>query len=517
MNQKLLQSILTAAVLALVQASAAAVAAPVFARAEQPPRPAPSAQSGESKHPTQVSQPAQGRQPAQVQKSTHSGQPAQAHHPRPAGQVHAGPANPVIGQADPTAKPTTAGTPRDSIPVVTLAQARRLAASVDPDAVVARGEVETAVWERRAAFTDLVTPNVTAATSYTLFSEPFFNFGTGKISPNSTSATLEASYSLLGPRKIAELRRAGASLDAAEASETAARFRTALATDVAYFAVLTEAELARVATDRLRRAEEQFEIARVRVLAGEAIATDSLQLLLEMNRARLAMLRSDSAVAVSRLELGHQIGLSGPADAAPVDTSSPPPLPLSQEEAIRELRTRGPELEEARAAERRAAAAVSAERAAYWPEITLGAITGAYDAEFFPSALKRSQFAVTVSVPVWNGGQRELAVARANVQRDVATAEREDRERAAAEMMSEVYHGYETARAAIELARVGVAVAAESYRVQRARYREGATTILDLLEAQVALSEAEATLVQSRYGASLALARIEALLGRRLF
>ena len=53
--------------------------------------------------------------------------------------------------------------------------------------------------------------------------------------------------------------------------------------------------------------------------------------------------------------------------------------------------------------------------------------------------------------------------------------------------------------------------------LQGARYREGATTILDLLEAQVGLSESEATLVQSRYAARLALAQIEALLGRRLF
>ena len=83
--------------------------------------------------------------------------------------------------------------------------------------------------------------------------------------------------------------------------------------------------------------------------------------------------------------------------------------------------------------------------------------------------------------------------------------------------MAEAYRGYETSRAAIELARVGVAVAAEDYRVQRARYREGAAMILDLMEAQVALSEAESTLVQSRYAARLALARIEALLGRRVF
>jgi outer membrane protein TolC len=48
------------------------------------------------------------------------------------------------------------------------------------------------------------------------------------------------------------------------------------------------------------------------------------------------------------------------------------------------------------------------------------------------------------------------------------------------------------------------------------RYAEGATTILDLLEAQVGLSEAEAALVQSRYATRLSLARIEALLGRRV-
>jgi outer membrane protein TolC len=53
--------------------------------------------------------------------------------------------------------------------------------------------------------------------------------------------------------------------------------------------------------------------------------------------------------------------------------------------------------------------------------------------------------------------------------------------------------------------------------VQRARYREGATTILDLLEAQVALSEAEVALIQARYATRLALAQIEALLGRRIF
>ena len=92
-----------------------------------------------------------------------------------------------------------------------------------------------------------------------------------------------------------------------------------------------------------------------------------------------------------------------------------------------------------------------------------------------------------------------------------------DRERGSAEVMSQSYHGYITSRSGIDLALIGVAAATENYRVQRARYREGATTILDLLEAQVALSEAEVALIQARYATRLALAQIEALLGRRIF
>jgi outer membrane protein len=403
----------------------------------------------------------------------------------------------------------------DTVPSVTLSEARRRAPSVDPNVVAARGEVSSALWERRAAISDLLTPGINAGASYIRFSDPFFNFGTGAISPNATSATLDARYTLLGGGKVGKLKESRASVASAEANETAIRFHSALTTDAAYFAVLADRELSRVAADGLKRAQEQFGVARARVLAGDAISTDSLQLLLEVTRARIAVLRRDSALAVSRLRLGRQIGLSGPAEAS-TDSVSMPELPFTEAEAIAEMRARGPEVEAARAAERRAGAAVVTERESYLPEIILGSTMGAYDAEFFPSAFRRSQLALTVSLPIWDGGQRERDMSRARAQRSTAAAVRKDRERGAAEMMTAAYHGYQTSRAGIDLAQVGVAAASEAYRVQRARYGEGATTILDLLESQVALSDAEATLVQARYSTRLALAQIEALLGRRI-
>jgi outer membrane protein TolC len=403
----------------------------------------------------------------------------------------------------------------DTVPLVTLSEARRRAATVAPTIVAARGDVSTAIWERRAAVSDLLTPGVNAGMSYIRFSDPFFNFGTGRITPNATSATLQANYTLLGGGKLGNLRRSRASVESAEANETATRFRAAMATDAAYFAVLADRELSRVAADGLKRALEAFGVARARVLAGDAIATDSLQLLLQVTRARFTLLQRDSALAISRLRLGRQVGLPGPAEAV-IDSTPTPDLPFTRAEAIAEMRARGPEVEAARAAERRAHAAVVAERESYLPDIIIGATAGAYDAEFFPAAFKRSQLAVTLSLPVWDSGQRELAMSRARAERNTAAAERKDRERGAAETMAAAYHGYETSRAGIELAQIGVSAATESYRVQSARYAEGATTILDLLESQGALTEAEATLVQAHYATRLALAQIEALLGRRI-
>jgi outer membrane protein TolC len=407
--------------------------------------------------------------------------------------------------------------PGTGVPVVNLTEARRRAITVDPNAVAATQRIRVAGWERRAATADLVAPRLNGSVSYIRFSDPFFNFGTGNISPNAAAATLDASYVILGAGKLGTLRSSRAAVESAEASETATRFQSALGTDMAYFAVLASRELARVATDRVKRAEEQLALARVRVVAGEAIASDSLQLVLELNRARLTLLRQDSAVVASRYQLGSRIGLPGPADAAAVDTTVPPPLPFTEEQAIAELRRRGPDVEAARAEERRAESVLGAERERYLPSLTLSATTGAYDSELFPSALKRSQLQLAMSLPFWDGGQRELSVARLQADRNVARARREERERSAGERLVQAYMGYGTARAGIGLAEVGVAAATETYRVQRARYGEGATTILELLEAQVALSEAEAALVQARFAARLALSQIEALLGRRIF
>ena len=72
----------------------------------------------------------------------------------------------------------------EQVPVVTLTDARRRAIAVDPNTIAAGQRIRVAGWERRAATADLIAPRLNGSINYIRYSEPFFNFGTGAISPN---------------------------------------------------------------------------------------------------------------------------------------------------------------------------------------------------------------------------------------------------------------------------------------------------------------------------------------------
>lgn len=404
---------------------------------------------------------------------------------------------------------------QDSLPRVTLTEALQRAARLDPDYVSALGQVDNAVWARRNAFAVFVLPSVTLSLNGQRSNPPGFS---AVPIPEVWFGQINARYDLFtGGQKLAELTRSAAGLEGARAGELASRFATALLTESDYYDVLASRELHRVARDRLSRAREQLVVARARVVSGAAVSTDSLNLRLEFTRAQVGALEQESALRIARLQLGRRIGADGPVDAAPVDSAPLRALPVTLAEAIAQAAQQGPQYRIAAANERAARASYRAQLGTYLPRVSLTFAANAFDTEFFPSAFKQTNWGLSVSLPLWDNGQRELALSRARVSRDVARAVRQDMDRAVQRDVTAAYDSYVTSRASTALAAEGVSVARESFRVQQNRYSAGATTILDLLEAQVNLSQAEAALVQSQYATRLALAGLETILGKRLF
>src|SRR6266496_2606119 len=253
--------------------------------------------------------------------------------------------------------------PADSLPRITLAEALQRAARLDPNYVAALGLVDNAVWARRSAFSVFILPSVTVGANAQRVNPVGFS-----PVPLQTVVTtqLTARYDLFtGGQKLAELSRSGAALEGAHAGELSARFATALLTEADYYAVLSSSELARVARERVRRAEQQ----------------------LGVSRARVDLLARESNLRLSRLELGRRVGAEGPVDAVPLDTARAPELPLTLADAIAQAAEQGPQYRVARANERAAAATFRARLGDYLPHAALIANALAFDNRFFPSAV----------------------------------------------------------------------------------------------------------------------------------
>jgi outer membrane protein TolC len=404
----------------------------------------------------------------------------------------------------------------DSIPRITLSQALSRATRFDPDYVRALGQIDDAEWGRRAAMLAFFVPSLELGLDQTRYSQSFFN----PADPANPTSTLvvgraRADYEIFSLRKFTELSRTKADVASAEAGELEQRFRAALETESSYYDVLVNQELVHVTAERVRRAREGLGIARARVSSGAAVQTDSLQLVLELTRSQVESLRQRNALRTAQLELGRRVGASGPVDAVPSD-SLPSGLPISLPEALRIALDQGPQYRAAVADENSAESALRAQRGDYLPVFRVSGVHQRYDTEIFPSASNVNSVTFSVSFPLWNNGEREIEVTRARVNRDVARTIREDLERVVRRDVTTSYHDYQTSTASVELASVGVGVATQTYRMQELRYRSGASTILDLLDAQVNLAQAEADLIRARYEARLALAQLEAILGRRL-
>ncbi|MDH4130172.1 MAG: TolC family protein [Gemmatimonadota bacterium] len=410
----------------------------------------------------------------------------------------------------------TSSAGQDTVPVFTLAQALGRAVRLNPNYVAALGSVAEADWARKAARVAFFIPSAQVSLDQTWYSQPFFNFGTLQQSKNASTLRLGANYEILSARKFTDLGRTQAELEATTANEVQQRFAAALLTEAAYYGVLADRELVRVARDRSERAAQQLVVSRARVSSGAAVQTDSLTVRIELIRAQVEQLRIEAQLKVAQLEFGRRVGLAGPAEPAALDSGAPSPMPLTLEEAVRRALEQGPEYRTARARERAAEAKLKGDRGAYLPVVYLTAGHNRFDETVFPNAASFSNVTIGISLPIWDNGRRELTILQARTDRDVSRAFRSDLERAALRDVTFAYEAYETARAQYGLAMEGLVASRESYRVQDARYRSGATTVLDLIVAQNSLSDAEAGLVQAQYVARLAFAQLEAILGARL-
>jgi outer membrane protein TolC len=273
----------------------------------------------------------------------------------------------------------------------------------------------------------------------------------------------------------------------------------------------------RVAAARIRRAEQSLAAADRRLQVGTATRSDVLRSRLELNDARQAELTERTAWTVATYALGRVTGVDDRVGAALAEPVGVRPLALSDEELRTIVESSSPAVITARADVRSAEAAVSVARASYFPTLRASSNLNWFNNEFsFDQGTSSWNLGLSVSLPVFNGFQRETNATRARVAEDVARFELRDARRGARVDLERLLGALRRAEERRVLTAEAVEVAREDLRVQDERYRLGASTILDLMTSQLKLAQAETDEIAARYDYQIARAELEALVGRDL-
>jgi outer membrane protein TolC len=201
-------------------------------------------------------------------------------------------------------------------------------------------------------------------------------------------------------------------------------------------------------------------------------------------------------------------------DAQVTDSMLPPDLPYTDQQLIQLALQQAPQYREARSLARSASYSLKGQKGAYLPTFNLTGGFTEYDSRFPPSGQGVGSISLIVTWPLWDRGQREIAVQQAKTNLAVAQAVSADLERSAARDVTQAAEAYRISREAVDLTQVQLVAAQETFRVQDLRYKSGANTILDLLEAQYQLTRAESEAVQSVFALYLSLAGLEAITGQ---
>jgi outer membrane protein TolC len=403
------------------------------------------------------------------------------------------------------------------VPTVTLDQALDLAKRYSPAIIQAEGNIRVAQATKRESISDWL-PSLSGGTGWSINSTERFDPQNQTITSGSSTSmngSLSVGYTLFdGFRRNANSKARGADLTSAEASYVAQEFQIALQTKQAFFNALAADELVRVSETRIARAERQLQTTRDRLAAGSAIRSDTLQSFVEWANARLALINAQTQRATASANLARLIGYDSDVQAVPdesmqfivdIDTA------LIRAEALEQ----GPDIEQVVASARAADAQVSVSRAAYFPSISASYSRSLAGQEI--SDLRSSWSGrVSLNWQIFNGFGRETSMQRTHANQDAAHAQIEDTRRQVNAQLTQQFASLQSSAIRIEIADASLAAASEDLRVQQERYRLGAGTILEVMQSQINVDQAEVDGVQARLDYFQAKAEIEAIVGRTI-
>ncbi len=332
------------------------------------------------------------------------------------------------------------------------------------------------------------------------------------------TASLSASLPLYtGGANEANIKSGEMGLDAARLATERERENLRYHVVKAYYDVL-EAQR-RVAIDQASVDKYQAHLTNVELLyqAGSKARLDVLRSSVELANARQALIKAQNEYEVRLIALKNLLRLSPKEPLTLTEDFSYQPFYSPMEACVAYAIEHRKDILIDRYTLRQRELAVDAARAGYLPQVSLSA-SASDERVFHPRSLESHNYAagVQVSWHVFDGGVTAAAVDKAKTALEVAALTLQKDTEDIDQAVRQAYYGMREAEKRLASTRAAVGEAREDYDITMEKYRVGQGILLDVIDAQVALSTAEMNFASAQYDYARNRAMVENAVGLAL-
>ena len=420
-----------------------------------------------------------------------------------------------------------AASPAGAAEVVTLDQALRTARAHQPALDLARGSLINAEGQADSARAPLL-PQVSGIGTYTRgTTNPYCNPNTGMPCPATfrgptfdTTALwkfgVNASQLVYDfGESINKWKAARVGMEAQGESVRTAEVQVAFNARSAFFTARAAKDMVGVARETLANQERHLGQVKGFVEVGTRPEIDLTQAKADRANAQVQVINADNAYAVARAQLNQAMGVERSIDYDLSDEDLPPVEGEDGdvEALVGEAQHTRPEVSSLRLSAQSQELTLKSAHDQYWPN--LGLSGNATETGSDPEHLAWNfSGLVTLSVPILQGGGINAAIKSAEGQLVTAKAQLETEKQLVRLDVEQARLGVRAAKAAIAAAEDALANTRDRLRLAEGRYQTGVGSIIELGDAQLALTTTAAQRVQAQYQLYTARAQLLKALGR---
>ena len=305
--------------------------------------------------------------------------------------------------------------------------------------------------------------------------------------------------------RISNLRAEKAISQAADYDLASANNDLITRTSAAYFNVLIGIESLAAAETNEAASKKQFDYAQKRLDVGLAPITDVHEARAQYDSARANTILARNALDDSYRALAEITGqpISG-LKGLPDDFRPELPAEQNAQAWVDRAVEQNPDLKSAQYQLESAQHGVSSARAGHYPTLSFrGNYSNGTDWDSIPGTLSQDgegySWGVTLSVPIFSGGATQSGVRQALAQRDRASDGLEQTRRALIRNTSNAYQALVAGVSEVEARRLAVVSAQSALDASQVGLEVGTRTVLDVLQNQRTLFQAQVEYAQARY------------------